>query len=185
MAVLVMIAGNIPDRPSFVGINRERWKRAMVEHFRDIKFTHALTLAWNCSRSLETAKKDLKKFHAMVDRKLLGRTFNQRPKTGRTTAVFVFEGVGPGGHLHVHSLWRVADRHHHLRFAKLVQGANVEDKLTGEVERAAAWNKIAKSGSHALALMSDWRAFAGYALKDQHMSSDAREIVWSDEFYRE
>jgi hypothetical protein len=131
----------------------------MVEHFRDIGFTHALTLAWNCSRPFEKAKEDLKKFHAVVDRKLLGRAFNRRPKAERTTAVFVFEGVEPRGHLHVHSLWRVADPRHQLGFAKLVQGE--KDKLSSEVKRAAAWNRIAESGSHALALMSDWSSFAG------------------------
>jgi hypothetical protein len=177
-----MMAGNIPDRLSFVAIDRERWKRAMVEHFRTIGFTHALTLAWNCSRTLENAKEDLKRFHFLVDRKRLGRGFNEKPEAERTTAVFVFEGVGRRGHLHVHSLWRVADPRHQLGFAKLVQGE--KDEETGEVKRKAAWNKIVESGSHALALMTDWSAFAGYALKDQHMSSDPREIVWSGEFLR-
>ena len=177
-----MTKGNIPARPSFVAIDRDRWKRAMVEQFRDIGFTHALTLAWNCSRTLENAKEDLKKLHAIFDRKRLGRHFNKSSRAERTTAVFVFEGIGPRGHLHVHSLWRVADQRQQLKFAKLVQGE--EDKDTGEIKRKATWNKIVESGSHSLALVSDWSVFAGYALKDQHMSSDPREIVWSGDFHK-
>lgn len=182
MAVLAMTKGNIPDRPSFVAIDRDRWKRAMVEQFRDIGFTHALTLAWNCSRPFDIAESDLKTLHAIVDRQLLGRHFNVKPRAERTMAVFVFEGVRPVGHLHVHSLWRLTEPRHQLRFAKLVQGT--KNKFTGEVARPGAWNRIVKSGSQKLALMTDWSTFAGYALKDQHMSADGREIVWSDEFYR-
>ena len=172
-----MTGGNIQDQNSFVAINRARWKNAMIGHFRD----HALTLAWNCSRSLDIAEGNLKTLHAIVDRQLLGRNFNCRCKTERTMAVFVFEGVSPGGHLHVHSLWRVTDPRRQLKFAKLVRG--MKDKLTGKMIRPAAWNRIVKSGSHKLDLMTDWSTFAGYALKDQQMLSDPREIVWSDQFY--
>ena len=52
---------------------RERWKRAMVEHYRDHGFTHALTLSWNRSVSLEKAKFYLKLAHGIVDEKLLGQ----------------------------------------------------------------------------------------------------------------
>lgn len=168
-----MIEGNIPERPSFVGINRERWKRTMVEHFRDLGFTHALTLAWNKSRSHDDAVDDLKALHWRVDRKLLGRHFVERPSIERTLAVFVFEGLGPGGHVHVHSLWRLRKSAHLLPFARLFPG-----------ERGGIWNVIAEPGSYKLAIAHDWGDFVGYALKGQHMSSDAREIVWSGDFYR-
>jgi hypothetical protein len=167
-----MIAGNIPDRPSFVGINGERWKRAWVEHFRDLRFNVAVTLSWNRSLPLEIGRRHLSIIHAMVDKKLFGRRFDVKPKAERTSAVFVFEGVGPGGHLHAHSLWRLRDRDQVLPFARLFPG-----------ERGGHWNKVAKAGSYKVNLAEDWSAFAGYALKDQHMSSDCREIVWSDEFY--
>lgn len=168
-----MMVGNIPDRPTFVGSNRERWKRAMVEHYRDLGFTHALTLTWNRSQPLDAAIRDLKSVHARVDRKLLGRNFNAKPQGDRTLAVFIFEALERGGKTHVHSLWRLSDRAHLLPFARLFPG-----------ERGGVWNAVAKAGTYKLALASDWSTFAGYALKGQHMSSDEREIVWSDEFYR-
>jgi hypothetical protein len=165
--------GNVPDRASFVGINRERWKRAMVEHFRELGFTHALTLAWNQSRSHDKAVEDLKAVHWRVDRKLFGRHFVKMSSLDRTLAVFVFEGVMPGGHLHVHSLWRLRSSAHLLPFARLFPA-----------ERGGIWNNVAPAGSHKLAIADDWSTFAGYALKDQRMSSEARQIVWSGDFYR-
>lgn len=144
----------------------------MVEHFRDLKFTHALTLAWNQSRPHEKAVEDLKALHWRVDRKLLGRHLTKRLRMDRTLAVFVFEGIMPGGHVHVHSLWRLRSSAHILPFARLFPG-----------HRGGIWNKVAEAGSYELAIADDWGTFAGYALKGQHMSSDAREIVWSGSFF--
>lgn len=171
--MLAVTVGNISDRPSFVTIHSDRWKRAWVEHFRDLRFTHALTLAWNRSRPFEEAVKDLKAIHTRVDRNLLGRRFSTLPVADRTLAVFVFEQIARRNRIHVHSLWRLRNSAHLLPFARLFPG-----------ERGGIWNEIAKAGSYKLALADDWSTFAGYALKDQHMLSDAREIVWSGDFYR-
>lgn len=156
-------------RPSF----RERWKRAMVDHYRDLGFTHALTLSWNRSVSLEKAKFNLKLVHGIVDEELLGQRYNKKPKDQRTLAVFVFEGLGPGGHLHAHSLWRIKRREHLIPFARLFPK-----------QRSGFWNRIVPSGSYDLDLIDDPDVFSGYALKGQHPSSDDQEIIWSWDFLR-
>lgn len=146
----------------------------MIQHLREQRFTHALTLAWNADIPLHVAREHLKALHGIVDGKLLGCRYNRKPLDQRTPAVFVFEGVGPGGHLHVHSLWRIGDRRHLLKFARLFPG-----------ERGGPWSRLAPSGSYKLAINDDPVAFAGYALKAQHMSSADREIVWYREFLRD
>lgn len=168
-----MTGGNILDEPSFVAIHGDLCKRAWIGHFRDLRFTHALTLAWNRSLPFDQAVRDLKSVHAKVDRKLFGRRFNTLPVTERTLAVFVFEHIKRRGRIHVHSLWRLGNSAHLLPFARLFPG-----------ERGGIWNKVATAGSYKIALADDWSTFAGYALKGQHMLSDAREIVWSGDFYR-
>jgi len=152
---------------------RERWKRAMVEHYRDLGFTHALTLSWNRSVSLEMATFNLKLAHGIVDEELLGQRYHNKPRDQRTLAVFVFEGLGPGGHLHAHSLWRIRKREHLIPFARLFPG-----------QRGGFWNDIVPSGSYDLDLIDDPDVFVGYALKGQHPSSDDQEIIWSRDFLR-
>ena len=152
---------------------RERWKQAMVDYHRDLGFTHALTLSWNRNVVLSVAKKHLKLIHRRVDRKLLGCRYNEKPRDERTLAVFVFEGLKTG-HIHVHSLWRVRDRQHLIPFARLFPA-----------ERGGIWNGIVRSGSYKLALVDDPHVFAGYALKGQHPSSDAQEMIWSLDFLRD
>lgn len=163
---------NIQEAPSFTAANGERWKRAMVEHLCGLKFDFALTLSWNRSLPLAAATSDLRLIHGMVDQRLLGPRYHRKPKDQRTLAVFAYEGLGAGGHLHAHSLWRVR-REHVWPFCRLFTG-----------NRGGAWNDIVPSGSYALAVNSDPAASAGYLLKGQHMGSEPYEVVWSHEFLR-
>lgn len=148
----------------------ERWKQGMLEHIRDQRFSHALTLSWNADVALPVAREHLRLLHAKVDRKLFGVRFHEKPMAERSSAIFVLEGIG--SHLHAHSLWRVRFAHM-LRFNKLFSG-----------NRGGLWNRIASSGSYELAFADDPLVFAGYALKGQHPRSDDREIIWSHEFVR-
>jgi hypothetical protein len=149
----------------------ERWKRSMVEHYRDLGFTHALTLAWNRNLALPVARKHLKLVHGIVDEELFGCRYHKKPRDQRTLAAFIFEGLGVGGHLHAHSLWRIKDRRHLIRFARLFPG-----------NRGGFWNGIVPSGSYELTLVDDPTVFVGYALKDQHPWSDDQEVIWSLDF---
>jgi hypothetical protein len=164
---------NISDQASFASLYQKRHKQAWIEHFHNLGFNVALTLSWNGSRPLDIAKSHLRTVNRNVDHTLLGCRFNLKPKAERAFAVFVFEGLGPCGHLHAHSLWRLRKPKHLLKFARLFPG-----------ERGGSWNRIVRSGSYKLDLVDDPVVFAGYALKAQHIWSDDREMIWSDEFYK-
>jgi hypothetical protein len=157
-AAMTERSGNTSVKPSF----SEQWKKAMIGHYRDLGFTHALTLSWNRSVSLERAKFNLKLAHGIVDERLLGQRYNKKPHDQRTLAVFVFEGLELGGHVHAHSLWRIRKREHLIPFARLFPD-----------QRGGFWNEIVPSGSYDLDLIDDPDAFAGYALKG-----------WSQDFLR-
>ncbi len=150
---------------------RQRWKQAMQEHYRDMGFSHALTLSWNNATPLPAAREHLRLLHAKVDRMRLGPRFHKKPRAERSQAVFVFEGIG--SFLHVHSLWRV----------RLVDMLSFNHLFPGN--RGGVWNRIVESGSYDLDLVDDALVCAGYALKGQHPWSDDREVLWSDEFVRD
>lgn len=168
---MAALAVNIPFTPTFIGTNRDVWKEAFVGHLRELRFTHALTVSWNRGVSLAQAKKDLSLLDLRVNRKLLGPRFTTN-SAERPLAVFVFEGLGIGGHLHAHSLWRISQRNL-LKFSRMFPG-----------ERGGVWNCIVHSGSYKLDINDDPNVVAGYALKAQHMCSEADEMIWSRDFLR-
>jgi hypothetical protein len=84
---------------------RQHWNQGMLEHYRDQRCSHVLTLSWNTGTPLPVAREHLRLLHAKVDRKLLGCRFAEKAPEERSKAAFVFEGIG--SHLHVHSLWRI------------------------------------------------------------------------------
>lgn len=163
---------NLEDNFNFTGKNRRRWKYEFIRYLSSMNFTHALTLAWNRNVGLDIGRSHLRDLHGIIDRELLGPKFNKRPKEMRSFAVFVFEGLPPAGHLHVHSLWRIPQQRH-SHFAGLFPGP-----------RNGYWNRVVESGSCDLDMTWDPTVFAGYAMKTQHMGSEANEIVWSHDFLR-
>jgi hypothetical protein len=163
---------NIVDGPGFSGARCDVWKVSVVQHLLDLRFTHALTLAWNRKLTLDSAKADLARLHRRVDHELLGGRYHRKPVEVRTLAVFVFEQIKT--HIHVHSLWRIQSRQHLIPFARLFPK-----------ERGGVWNNIVPSGSYKLAINDDPVNSILYALKDQHPNSDAGEIVWSRDFLRQ
>ena len=50
---------NIVDGPGFSGARCDVWKVSVVQHLLDLRFTHALTLAWNRKLTLDSAKAKL------------------------------------------------------------------------------------------------------------------------------
>lgn len=152
---------------------QSRWKDALIDLIALQGFTHAITLTWNRSVSLDRARYDLKNLHHRVDRRLLGARFHRKPEHERTKAIFVFEKIDTN--LHVHSMWRLT-RQTYIQFNKLFPS-----------EGAGLWNDIVPSGTYAVDIDNNIgadRAFAGYMLKGQHRFSDDREIIFSSEFHR-
>ncbi|MGZ9157621.1 MAG: hypothetical protein ACXW36_02010 [Nitrospira sp.] len=120
--------------------------------------------------TLPRAREDMRALHGRVDERFFGRRFYRVPTCQRTLAFFAFESVLTN--LHAHSLWRITDREKLLRFHRFFEG-----------ERGGLWNDIVESGSYKLRIVDDHAAATGYVLKEQHMGSDDRLTMWSDEFH--
>jgi hypothetical protein len=151
-----------------------RLKEAWISLFNKMAFTHAITFSWNRSVGLDRARSDLKALHRIVDRAMLGSRFNRYPTNKRTLAIFTFEGL-ENEHVHVHSLWKCPPNKI-LKFCKLFP-----QKTSG------VWTKVVPTGSYDVELLTISglnNESIGYMLKGQNMNSDAREIVWSEDFAR-
>lgn len=162
--------GNMKQQLSFVGANRDRFRHAQVEFLAAQGYSHMVSLAWNRGVSLDRMHADLRKLHGMVDEKLLGRWFFKMEPSLRTRAVFVLEKLQTNPHCH--SFWRVPCPKM-LRFNRLFSGS-----------RGGVWEKIVPSGTYDIRLNDDRMEAARYVLKEQHMNSDGRTVIWSDEFLR-
>lgn len=160
--------------PSLIPATQQaRWKDAMLDVIARQGYTHAISLTWNRSVSLDRARADLQNLHHRVDRQLLGARFHRKPASLRTAAVFVVEKIETN--LHVHSMWRLT-RTTYFKFNKLFPPGG-----------GGVWNDVIPSGTYDLVMDNNIgadRAFSGYMLKDQHRYSDDREIIFSSEFYR-
>lgn len=140
----------------------------------DLRFSHAITLAWNRTVGLQRARADLRDLMHRVDRKLLGSNFHKVPSQYRTTALFVFEGY-MHDHVHVHSLWK-APKGKWFSLGKMFPQ-----------QRGGVWNDVVSSGSNKVEACSFYGGNAeitGYALKQQHRFSEPELMIWSDEFHR-
>lgn len=165
--------GNIKDELSFVGRNRRQFKEAYARLCGRVGFTHALTLTFNRNACLEASQAALRDLHRRVDENLLGRHFYKLPNDQRTLAMFVFECIPHS--LHVHSLWRVPrgrpEANRLLRFHRMFPN-----------EQGGVWNEIVPSGTYKLRIITDYADASNYVLKEQHMDSDDRTVVWSTDF---
>lgn len=161
---------NVPDLVVEVDAGAQ-WKRALVDLFNRDRHTHAVTLVWNRRATLERLRDDLRRFHRRVDKKLWGSRCERYPTDKRSRAVFVVEDIGH--HPHVHSLWRCPP------------GKLIEFNKLFPATRGGLWNELIPSGEYKMDLVTYGARndeFVGYLLKKQHMNSDPREIIWSDEF---
>lgn len=150
-------------------ISQSSYKKAFNTFLIDQHFDFALALAWNRDVSLHIARSDLKHLHARIDRRLCGKNFNKKPPDKRSRFFFAFEKVS--SHIHVHSLWRLADREHHMPFMNMFPGC-----------RQGIWNEVVSCGSYMLRPDEDTRAMVSYALKSHHKDSNALETGFSDDF---
>jgi hypothetical protein len=153
----------------------EAYKSALQTFFGSLRHTTAITLSWNqLNISLERARSDIKELLWRVDKALLGSRANEYPTEERTSAVFVFEGLGRYEQLHAHSTWRAP-------FGKSLKLCKMFPR-----EQSGIWDTIVRRGSHRLDLVSPNGSndeFARYLLKGQKRSSDSFEIVFSSEFH--
>lgn len=166
---------NIAQESTFAGRERDRFKNELVRFYSRQNFSHVLTLAWNStlgreasrrSVGLAQARSDVAHLLARIDRRLHGPRFHICPD--RIRAVFFFEGVGEN--LHAHGLLKV-DSARLLSLHRLFPG-----------ERGGIWNDVVAAGSYKLEMIDDARTTCAYLLKEQHLNSDDRTTLWSDEF---
>lgn len=167
--------GNIRDEVSFVGRNRVAFKEAHARLCAAIGFTHAVTLAFHRNARLEASQEALRRLHRRVEENLFGRFYYKLPSDQRTLAMFVFEGIPYN--VHVHSLWRLPagtpGANRLLRFHQMFPG-----------ERGGLWSQIVPSGTYKLRMVTDHADASNYVLKEQHMDSDDRTVIWSTDFAR-
>ena len=166
---------NIAHESTFAVRERARFKNELIRFYAQQNFSHVLTLAWNSpagrkatrrSVGLGQARSDVAHLLARIDRRLHGSRFHKCPD--RTRAVFFFEGVGEN--LHAHGLMKV-DCTRLLPLHRLFPG-----------ERGGVWNDVVVAGSYKLEMIDDVRTTCAYLLKEQHLQSDERTTLWSDEF---
>jgi hypothetical protein len=169
--VSCVMPSNLPD---FVTNKRHcaRWKAAFFDLLYRQNYTHAISLVWNGAVPHGRIRSDLKRFHRMVDKKLLGSRCERYPREKRSRAVFMVEGVVEG-HSHVHSFWRFPPGKL-ISFNRLFPG-----------ERGGLWNDLIPQGTYAMAMISPIcrnDEFSGYLLKRQNPNSPPEEIIWSEDF---
>ncbi len=161
---------NIQDETYFQVSNLTRFKAAYAELAFNLGMNYALTLAWNRDVPLSAAKGHLREMLARVDAAFLGRRFYRHPANERARAMFVFEKVETN--IHVHGLWRMPSLKKIKLLGSLFPG-----------ERGGVWNEVVPSGSYCLTRIEDHHSAVGYMMKGQHMRSDDREMVWSDQWH--
>ncbi|MGB4107665.1 MAG: hypothetical protein WBK55_07695 [Alphaproteobacteria bacterium] len=124
-------------------------------------FTHFMTLVFNRPETLDSARDKLKKFHANIDRRILGTNWYKKPPEERTFFIAFPEHIQ--SNLHYHLLTRV-NREHIERF---------------EQHAPDVWETLVKSGS------IDIQPFTGrldYCLKEQYKDQNYRAFIISREF---
>lgn len=130
-------------------------------------FTHFVTLAFNRTETIDSARNKLKHFHARLDRKILGSNWYKKAKEERTFFLAFPE--------HIHSNF-----HYHL--LTVVKNEN-ECRFNNSVEDA--WKSIVKSGSvniQSFRKSYNPEGFVSYSLKEQYSSKNYQSFVISHEF---
>ncbi len=148
---------NIEPGPEAV-LSSFKSRSARIDLIKAIRPTHALTLAYNDTATLDRIWRDLRAFHAHLDRALFGRRFFALPRDRRTAFVAVPEHVATNAHLHM--LVRVADD----------RRAEFEAMMPGE--RSEFWARWATRGTHVLVPLHDEDGWAKYCLKLMTVDGD-------------
>lgn len=148
-----------------------RYHNAFVDFLKTQDFTHVLTLHWGKERCIgyDRILPDLKRLHAKVDCSLLGNRFHKKPN--RSEAVFFVEGEDRLN-LHVHSFWRVDQKHHDHFNALFIPPPPL----------SSIWRDIAPIGTCDLQPNDTPEAAAKYLTKQAHYDSDDRRLIFSQDF---
>lgn len=141
---------NIDDPPRIVLDPRRIW-RERVRFLVQSKPTHALTLAWNDTCSLQRVRTVLRHVHAHIDRRVLGRQFNKAASSRRTWFAAFIENLKSNTHAHL--IVRV-DKEQWTSFEGLFPGG-----------RGPFWTKWAPRGTYDLKQTFDPLGWAAYATK--------------------
>ena len=151
---------NIEPTPKSI-LSRSKLRSAHLTQLQTLRPTHALTLAYNDTVTIDRLRRDLRAFHAHLDRALFGRRFCTLPCERRTAFFAVPENVMTN--THVHMLMRVAE------------DRTAEFEATVPNDRSQFWARWAPRGTHRLMPLYDEDGWAKYCLK--LMSLDG---VWFD-----
>jgi hypothetical protein len=134
-------------------------------------FTHVVTLAFNRPTTLNAGRASLRKFHARLDRALLGPKFFKKPKIERSFFYAFPEKIN--SNFHYNMLLRV--------------NADYVDKTTAII--AEKWSKVVISGSVDVKLVTnayDYDGLLHYQTKEQtYNRTSYQSYILSSEFLSE
>lgn len=137
-------------------MHTENIRSAWVAWVENRGFTHAITLKPNNPNYTPTSaflRKSLRHCHAMIDREILGTSFNKPSlKDKRTLFVCIEEGFPENGHLHI-----LAKPHYTVleRFEKICRG-----------NRLSLWDELITGGTSRVDQLIDAAGWARYATKN-------------------
>jgi hypothetical protein len=134
----------------------------------DQGFTHGVTLAFNRKTTLNGGRKSLKRFHAYLDRALLGTHWHKKPNLDRTFFIAFPEHID--SNLHYNLLLRVRD-------TNIQKTADIIPQI---------WSKVVPSGSVDVKLVSeayDYSKLIDYYTKEQMFNiMSYQSYIISNEF---
>lgn len=152
---------NYTNTPYF---DKKRLTQSMGEWLQDHGFTHFVTLAFNRMETIDSARKNLNKFHAKLDRKILGKNYYKKPKDQRTFFVAFIEHMN--SNFHYHLLLKTPNQY----ISRL------------EFHLDSSWQKVVNSGSSNVQAIYDHRGCTSYCLKEQSNLKHFNNFILSHEF---
>lgn len=143
--------------------------RARVDFLAGQHWTHALTLSWNEPLiRLDLIRSNLRAFHTLADRTLLGTGFHRKPDHCRTRFIAVVEGKESHPHAHL-----------------LLTPANNDWARLARMLEVGMWKRIAMKGSYRFRPADHIGGWVRYCLKEFRPADewiDSREFLSSRAF---
>lgn len=140
----------------------------MASFIKQLNPTHFITANFNRDTNWQAARQCLKRWHARIDRKLLGKHWSTRGRTART--LFISFGERPDTNLHWHMLLRLGSGADRAKF----------EAIAGE-----EWQQLVSSGSMKVDALQDFLSVektSTYATKDLWRNGHIENFIISTEF---
>lgn len=149
----------------------EQMNEVNLPWLKNQNFTHVVTLAFNRKTLLNGARLSLRRFHARLDRALLGANFYKKSSNKRSFFYAFPEHIN--SNFHYNMLLRVSAKH--------------VDKTTAIL--GEKWSKVVTSGSVDVKLISnvhDYSNLLHYQVKEQSYNiTSYQSYILSNEFLSE